>query len=95
MLTYMIKSIFILILLNICILINASKPRLYTRIPEYFVYDRVRSFLDENQINNCFEFRESDTNLLLKCWRDNQVVDVDININKKYKNRYIPISISI
>ena len=95
-LVYMIKIIVIIFtLLNITYNVMSYKPRLYTRIPEHFVYDRVRGFLNQNEINNCFEFRESPTNLLLKCWRDNQVVNVDINIDKEYQKRYILNSISI
>ena len=75
--------------------ISAYKPRVYMRIPQHFVHDRVIQFLNTNRINNCFEFEESPTNLLLKCWRENQLVNVDINIDRKYQRRYIPDSISI
>ena len=75
--------------------ISAYKPRVYLRIPQHFVHDRVIQFLNTNRINDCFEFEESPTNLLLKCWRENQLVNVDINIDRKYQRRYIPDSISI
>ena len=92
----MIKIIIIIFtFLNIAYNVMSHKPRLYTRIPQHFVYERVRGFLNENQINNCFEYKESATNLLLKCWRDNQLVNVDINIDKEYHQRYILDSISI
>ena len=96
MLIYMIKIIIICYcLLSLFYNVVSYKPRLYTRIPTFFVYDRVKVFLNKNQINNCFEYRESPTNLLLKCWRDNQLVNVDINIDKEYHQRYILDSISI
>ena len=76
-------------LFNIIYNVTSYKPRLYRRIPKHFVYDRVRGFLNHNQINNCFEFRESPTNLLLKCWRDNQLVNVDITIDKEFQQPYI------
>ena len=81
--------LFVLLTLLFCI-VNANKPRLYTRIPQYFVDDRVSNFLNENRITNCFEFRETETNLLLKCWRDNKLTDVSIDINPG-KREYRPI----
>jgi len=73
-----------------------SKPRLWTRIPQYFVDDRVSNFLNQNRITNCFEFTETPTNLLLKCWRDNKLTDVSIEIlNPQRENYYFPISVSI
>lgn len=75
---------------------SAMKPRVYIRIPQFFVYNRVESFINENAITNCFEFRESPTNLLLKCWRNNQLVNVNINIDKENNNnRLFVTSLSI
>jgi len=81
------KYLFVLFLL---ISVVNSKPRLYTRIPQYLVDDRVSNFLNQNRITNCFEFSESETNLLLKCWRDNKLTDVSIDINPG-KRRYRPV----
>ena len=85
----------ILVVLNTLFNVSSYKPRLYTRIPQFFVYDRVKIFLDQNLITNCYEFRESPTNLLLKCWRDNTLVNVDISIDKEYKSKYILQSVSV
>jgi len=82
------KYLFVLLFLLISV-VN-SKPRLYTRIPQYLVDDRVSNFLNQNRITNCFEFRETETNLLLKCWRDNKLTDVSIDINPG-KRKYRPI----
>ena len=82
------KYLFVLLFLLISV-VN-SKPRLYTRIPQYLVDDRVSNFLNQNRITNCFEFSESETNLLLKCWRDNKLTDVSIDINPG-KRRYRPV----
>jgi hypothetical protein len=82
-------------LLNIIYNVYSYKPRVYMRIPHHFVNDRVIQFLNTNRINNCFEFEESPTNLLLKCWRENQLVNVNINIDKEYQQRYFPQSLSI
>ena len=89
------KYLFVLLSLIFCI--SANKPRLWTRIPQYLVDDRVRNFLNENRITNCFEFRETETNLLLKCWRDNKLTDVSIDINpgKRKQRPYFGLSISV
>ena len=83
------KYLFVLLTLLFCV-VTANKPRVYTRIPKFFVDDRVSNFLNENRITNCFEFRETETNLLLKCWRDNKLTDVSIDINPG-KRKYRPI----
>jgi len=85
-------KVFIIVLFLIqIIIISGTKPRLWTRIPQFFVSERVNNFINSNGITNCFEFQETSTNLLLKCWRDNKLVDVSIDIKNKYKNnnRYI------
>ena len=69
--------------------ISALKPRLWTRIPKFFVRERVTYFLDSNQITNCFAFKESHTNLLLKCWRNNKLVDINIDISDSYRKQNI------
>ena len=48
------KYLFVLLTLLFCV-VTANKPRLYTRIPQYLVDDRVSNFLNENRITNCFE----------------------------------------
>ena len=88
------KCLFVLLTLLFCV-VTANKPRLYTRIPQYLVDDRVSNFLNENRITNCFEFRETETNLLLKCWRDNKLTDVSININPMKQKRYFGITLSV
>ena len=87
-------SLFILLYFTFFNIIQANIPRIWKRIPQFFVTERVESFINENRINNCFEFRESETNLLLKCWRDNQLADVSIDINPG-KRRYSGLTISI
>jgi hypothetical protein len=79
------KCLFVLL-----IQIVTARQRLWTRIPKFCVDDRITSFLNQNRITNCFEFRETDTNLLLKCWRDNELTDVSIDINPG-KREYRPI----
>jgi len=45
------KYLFVLLTLLFCI-VNANKPRLYTRIPQYFVDDRVSNFLNEKLLSD-------------------------------------------
>jgi hypothetical protein len=81
-------------LLLLCLIFQcACQPRMWTRIPKFLVDDRVQNFLNQHRINNCYEFQESDTNLLLKCWKDEQLTDVSIQIKPGKRKRYYGISI--
>lgn len=86
----------ILIELMMIVLVSSdNRARVWLRIPPHYVDSRVSGFLNENRIVNCFEFKETETNLLLKCWRDNKLTDVSININpSKQKQRYFGITLS-
>ena len=65
------------------------QANIWLRIEHFFVKDSVYNFLDNHQINNCFyKFQDEDT-LLLKCWRNNKLVDVSINIEENYDKRII------
>ena len=86
------------ILIELMMLVLASsdnRARIWLRIPPHYVDSRVSGFLNENRIVNCFEFRETETNLLLKCWRDNKLTDVSININPMKQKRYFGITLSV
>ena len=92
---------FIILLLSILCVVSGyprDKPRVWERIPQYFVSNRVVGFLNENRITNCFEYVETETNLLLKCWRDNKLTDVSIEINPSKKEQqltFMGLSVSI
>jgi len=86
----------ILIELMMLVLVSSdNRARIWLRIPPHYVDSRVSGFLNENRIINCFEFRETETNLLLKCWRDNKLTDVSININPMKQKRYFGITLSV
>ena len=86
-------TVLLWILMILCA--NADKPRIWTRVPEFYVNDRVKYFLDKNRISNCFSYQETPTNLLLKCKIDNMLTDVSIEINpSKRKRQYFPLSLS-
>ncbi|MDB4349648.1 hypothetical protein OAA99_01705 [Omnitrophica bacterium] len=76
----------------------SGRARLYRRIPQYFVADVVYGFIQDNRLSNCFEFLENDNQLLLKCWRDDKLVDAEINIidrNRKNVPYYPALSVVI
>ena len=51
----------------------------YHRIKKFRVTDIVDDFLIRNNIVNCFK-REEEEALFLKCWRNNELVNVEIFI---------------
>ena len=70
------------------------KPRVYTRITINHVESRVRDFLMENNINNCYQFLEDNSHMILKCWggdfwEKKQLIDVDIIVRKEYLSNKI------
>ena len=76
-----------LLQLVMVIVVSANKPRVWYRVNDD-VYERTLDFMDENGITNCFEYVEQDNYLRLKCWRDNQLMNVDIRINPSFIRRY-------
>ena len=74
-----------------------DRPRVWDRIPQFYVDQRVQNFINQNRLTNCFEFVENEQYLKLKCWRDNKLTDVDIMINpgKPKKKHYVNDFLSI
>ena len=81
------KLLIILLFLFLSV-INCNRVRVYERIERNYVAEKVFNFLNENEINDCFSFREDYDHLLLKCLRDDEVFDVDITIKMGYDQRY-------
>lgn len=74
----------------------ANRERIWTRIPKYYVDNRINGFLNENRIINCYEFQETPTTLLLKCWKDNKLTNARVEIDPETKKqRYYDISVSV
>ena len=69
--------------------------RVWTRIPPHLVHRRVIDFIKENRINNCYDHEETPTLLLLKCWRDNKLVDIEISISPAQQGQRAPIKTSV
>ena len=91
-------KVFVILFMLFLSVMAADKPRLWTRIPKFYVYERVKYFMNSNGINICFEFQETENNLLLKCWRNDKLTDVSIIIEpgkqkKKYEFSGLTISI--
>lgn len=86
----------ILILFCMFLCSKAYENLIWVRIPKFYVRESVNHFLDNRQINDCFyKFDDKDT-LLLKCWRNNKLVDVEITIkNGRRRKNYMFESISI
>tara|TARA_Y100000741_G_scaffold219321_1_gene167117 strand:- start:335 stop:613 length:279 start_codon:yes stop_codon:yes gene_type:complete len=82
------NKLLIILLFLILNVINSNRVRIYERIERNYVAEKVFNFLNENEINDCFSFREDYDHLLLKCLRDNEVFDVDITIKMGYDQRY-------
>ncbi len=74
---------FIILIYLLIVICNANIPRLWTRIDQGLVGYKVIDFLNINRINNCFEYVENPTHLKLKCWRDNKLTNVNIEILEK------------
>jgi hypothetical protein len=87
----------LLVFLHLCFyIVQGSRVRVWQRIPKFFVDDKVINFINQHRVNNCYEFQETPTNLLLKCWRDNKLTDVSIKIgDSPSKMRYTGVTISV
>lgn len=82
------KLLTIILFLGIIVSNKAlNHPRVWNRIPEHNVNYRVIDFLNNNRINNCFEYLEEPTYLRLKCLRDNKLTEVGIKIDNFYEER--------
>ncbi len=86
-------KILLLFLMFICC--KANENLIWYRIPEFYVADSVNNFLNNREINNCYYKFEDEDTFLLKCWRNNKLVDVKISIQNNKKRRYIFESLSI
>tara|TARA_B000000557_G_C20795261_1_gene452955 strand:- start:1238 stop:1531 length:294 start_codon:yes stop_codon:yes gene_type:complete len=97
----MIKKILLLLLLLICVnKVNSNRRILinnggiiWDRIPKYMVKEKVYNFLDENGVNNCFQHIENKDLMLLKCWINNMLVDITIELT--YDNRHKTLELYI
>ena len=61
------------------VLFFTTSAGIYYRIPKYAVGDIVSDFFNRNEIVNCVKYEELNK-MFLKCWRNNRLVDVHIEI---------------
>ena len=54
--------------------------QLYVRVEPFMVNVRVMQFLEDNNIDNCFERLVDSNELHLKCLRDSALVDVHVSV---------------
>ena len=87
------KLLFVIMITFVCMV--CGENLIWNRIPQFYVYDYVRNFLNNNHINNCFYKLQDEDTLLLKCMRNNKLVDVEISIQNKVKQRSWYESLSI
>ena len=73
--------LFMMLLFNV----NAIKSRVYTRIPQYYTNVYVNNFINEQLLTNCYGFVETENMLLLKCWRNNRLVNAKVIIEQDIK----------
>tara|TARA_B110000211_G_C13870837_1_gene460739 strand:+ start:7 stop:267 length:261 start_codon:yes stop_codon:yes gene_type:complete len=85
---------FIIYILLLQTVYGFHKAREYNRIPKNQVHERIYSFLERNGINNCYEHLEDSETILLKCYNDNELVNVEISIqSQNTNNKYISLYI--
>lgn len=79
--------------LNQSYFFSLQNPRIWNRLPKFFVKERVYQFMNENRLTNCYEYRETPSMLLLKCWTDERLKNVKIEIedNKKRQQYYTEV----
>jgi len=78
-------AFFVLTIVGFFVYVCGQNHLIWVRIPKFYVDDYVTNFINSNQIIDCFSKIESENRLLLKCWRNNKLVDVEINIEEKRK----------
>ena len=61
-------------------MILATFGQLYVRVEPFMVSERIIQFLENHNIDNCFEKIVGENELHLKCLRDSALVDVRIYV---------------
>lgn len=67
-------------LLLLFAIILTAFGQLYVRVDPFKVSERVTQFLEDHNIDNCFERVVGEGELHLKCLRDSSLVDVRIYV---------------
>ena len=87
----------------ILLLLPLFNAQVYYRIPKNTVNEFVINFLNYHTLNNCFQHKTSSNQLFLKCWINNKLHTVNIEIdnykieidNYKIEDEYNYLSVVI
>ena len=80
-------AFFVVSIIRHFVFVFSQENLIWVRIPQFYVAESVNNFLNHRQINNCYYKFEDDETFLLKCWRNNKLVDVEISIKEKKKRQ--------
>lgn len=64
------------------VILQSRGNRIWNRIPIGRTNEQIYDFIIKQKLDNCFEFYENSEHLRLKCWVDNNLVDIQIRIRK-------------
>jgi hypothetical protein len=85
----MINVLFFFLCYCSTVLAYHGTPVIWDRITQFKVNTHVSDFLNKQGIYNCYHYEEDRNNLYLKCWVDNVLINVDINIYNNDEVAYI------
>jgi len=63
-------------------ILRSQGNRIWNRIPIGRTNEQIYDFIIKQKLDNCFEFYENSEHLRLKCWMENNLVDIQIRIRK-------------
>ena len=72
-------------LILLLLLLYNCHSQVYYRIPKYTVNEFVTNFLNGHNLNNCFQHTSNKRQLFLKCWVNNELQTVNIEIDSYYE----------
>ena len=81
-------AFFVVSIIGYFVCVFSQENLIWARIPKFYVDDSVNNFLNHRQIINCYYKFEDDDTFLLKCWRNNKLVDVEISIKEKRQKMF-------
>jgi hypothetical protein len=64
-----------------------ANSNVFIRVPKYSTNAHVTEFVYEHGIHDCFSNVKDENTLMLKCWKDNQLHDVTIQIKPHTKTK--------
>ena len=72
----------ILLVIMLLFNVNANKPRVYIRIPQYYTNVYVNNFINEHLLTNCYSFVETNLcELISDVYYDKEILEADYDAN--------------